>query len=461
MEATIKQVAASYRDPAGYMYELHGQLYRYVSKSYQQHYETAKVSGLYEELVKKEHLLPFEEIYENHTHNTDWLITLQPPRITPETLPAEWSFEQLKDAALTTLTICMAALEKGFILKDATPQNIRFYKGRPVLIDHLSFEIYHDGAPWEAYRQFCEMQFYPLLLAHYRGIEVSRTLTAWPDGIPATTVNSLLPLQARLRVSTLLHVVTPARLSKKNRAAAVKEHPKSKLSKAGLLHILNNLHNTIQSLTPASQKSGWSTYYEETILSNAYLSEKKKIVGAFVQQLQKETILDAGCNDGVFTLLIPPTNNIIAADADETCINNLYVHCRTQKITHVFPIVLNLMQPTPASGWAHQEHKAFWERCEFDTIMALALIHHLSISNNVPFEKIAATFSRKAKQLLIEFVPKDDPKVMELLAHRTDIFSWYNQQHFEAVFSGYYTWDKPVAIPHSNRLLYFMKRKSF
>jgi hypothetical protein len=96
--------------------------------------------------------------------------------------------------------------------------------------------------------------------------------------------------------------------------------------------------------------------------------------------------------------------------------------------------VLDLVNPSPALGWAHEERYSLAERSSADLVMALALIHHIAISNNVPLARIARYFARLAEHLIIEFVPKSDPKVKILLATREDVFPTYTQEGFEEAF---------------------------
>ena len=122
-------------------------------------------------------------------------------------------------------------------------------------------------------------------------------------------------------------------------------------------------------------------------------------------------------------------------------------------------MVLDLLNPSPAIGWANHERENLPARAHFDVIMALALIHHLAISSNIPFNYVASFFASLAPNLIIEFVPKDDSQVQKLLASRLDIFPWYNETEFEKAFSNYYTLVKKDKIKESTRTLYLFKRK--
>ena len=92
-------------------------------------------------------------------------------------------------------------------------------------------------------------------------------------------------------------------------------------------------------------------------------------------------------------------------------------------------------------------------------ILALALIHHLAIANNVPLERIAGSFHALAPSLLIEFVPKGDPMVERLLATREDIFPDYTGEGFERSFGKRFSIVRREPIAGSDRVLYLMRER--
>ena len=85
-----------------------------------------------------------------------------------------------------------------------------------------------------------------------------------------------------------------------------------------------------------------------------------------------------------------------------------------QSVENLLPLAMDLTNPSTALGWAHQERMSLIGRGPCDTTLALALIHHLAISNNVPLPRIADFFARLGRALIIEFVPKSDTQVQRL-----------------------------------------------
>jgi hypothetical protein len=91
--------------------------------------------------------------------------------------------------------------------------------------------------------------------------------------------------------------------------------------------------------------------------------------------------------------------------------------------------------------------------------MALALIHHLALSNNEPLPSLADFIARAGSWLIIEFVPKDDPQARKLLASRDDIFEFYDQQNFERAFGERFEIRQSAQLPDSRRRMYLMQRR--
>ncbi len=451
------QHPASYRDPSGFIFMHAGKYYRQVNKSYAGHYALLKESGLYDLLIKKQQLLQHTELQENLTGSEDWLLTLLPQQMSFISYPYEWCFEQWKEAALLTLDIMSTAMEHGMILKDATPFNIQFADNRPVLIDSLSFEKYDESKPWVAYHQFAACFIAPLMIARYHSQALLRLFQVYPDGIPLDIAVNMLPAKAKLNLDVWLHMLLPARMSKKQSTAP---GPTASFSRQKLQHIIDSLRSLINGLKLPVKKSTWNNYYEETVLSNEYVSEKKALISDWLKEIPASTVLDLGTNTGLFAIMTAALGKFtIAVDADVACIEALYQNCREKKIKNLLPLYVDITNPTPAIGWDNAERTRFADRAKTGLCMALALVHHLAIGKNTSFEQMAKTFSELSPSLIIEFVPKSDPKVALLLQNREDIFTHYDEAHFQQAFEQHYTILKKQALVHTGRSIFLMKRK--
>lgn len=453
---TSKQVAASYKDPSGFVFLANNIIYRQVNTVYASRYEHLMQSGLYEALTTKHWLIPHTELNENLTQSGNWYKTLRPEPIHFISYACEWSGAQLRDAGILTLLIMRKAMEQGMSLKDATPYNVQFHAGRPVFIDTLSFDFYDDSKPWIAYRQFCESFLYPLLLERYTGTPVHHWLTMYPDGIPATVIARLLPFKSRFNAGVALHVFLPASVAKKNKHTG----KTAAFSKQKMANLLQHLESMLRKTGKRTDQTTWSNYYDETILGQEYLQAKEVIFRKMLQASDAGTALDLGANNGYFSrILAAESRQVIATDFDEQCITDLYAQTKKDKIRNILPLLLDIAHPSPASGFRNTERPAFFQRIRAELVTALALIHHLAISKNIPLPLLAAWFSEIAPQLIIEFPDKQDEKVQLLLANREDIFDNYTEAGFEAAFNQYFEIRQKERIPGTTRVLYLMTRK--
>jgi ribosomal protein L11 methylase PrmA len=453
---TGQQHPASYRDPCGFVFLHSGHIYRAVLPAGKTDYEMLMQSGLYQKLVDGGLMIFHEEVGDNTLHPAAFKV-LEPQQLSFWTYPYEWSFHQLKDAALLTLKLITTGLKHGMMLKDATAYNIQFVGGKPMLIDTLSFEVYEEGQPWQAFNQFCQHFLYPLLVFRKCPELTPGMLMAYPDGLAASLTASLLPWCSRISWNNQLYVYLAASLGKKQRGSK----GTYRISKQKILQNVAQLKGYIQGLEPKKEKTIWNNYYDETILSDAYLENKKAVVADVLKHLRAKRIVDAGCNTGAFSFIAAISAlEVIAFDFDAASIDNLYQHARQRGTRNVHMLVSDITNPSPSLGWDNGERSDLKERVAgADMVLALALVHHLALAKNIPLSFISSFFGAVTKKwLLIEFVPKSDPKAQILLQSRKDIFEDYNQAHFEAVFQQHFSIEKRIELQHSDRVLYLLKK---
>ena len=454
----IQRISASFRDPSGFLFTSHGVLYRQVSSSYQHHYDLLKSTGLYQALVDDGLLVPHQEVAIEPAQPETAYKVIQPEQIPFISYPYEWSFSQLKDAALTTLVIQKTAIKFGLTLKDSSAYNIQFHQGRPLLIDSLSFEEYIEGAPWIPYRQFCQHFLAPISLMAHRDIRLNQLLKIYIDGVPLDLASKLLPRKTRYQLALLLHIHTHAKSQR--RYAAREVDPSRKMSRVALLGLIDSLENGIRNLRRSAAGTDWGDYYEQDHnYSQAGLAEKEKLVSNFVEYVRPKSVWDLGANTGRFSRLASSKGVLtVAFDIDPGAVERNYLQSRGSDETHLLPLVLDLTNPSPSLGWDNHERMSVLERGPADMALALALVHHLAIANNVPLDQLASFFRQVGRWLVIEFVPKSDSQVKRLLISRQDIFPNYTIDSFEQSFSPFFKIHRKEPIPDSERHLYLMER---
>jgi hypothetical protein len=455
-----KIINSSFRDPSGFVFMYNNILYRQINNIYKEHYDRLMNSGLYQALLKEKLIIPHEEIYPAPSPSANGYKIIRPQEIWFISYPYEWCFGQLKDAALTTLRIQKIALDFNMILKDSSAYNIQFYNGQPVLIDTLSFEKYIEGRPWPAYRQFCQHFLAPLALMAYKDVRLGQLSRLFLDGIPLDLVSALLPLKTYLKFSLFAHLHLHAK-SQKHFADKLPQKTDHKMNKKSLIALIDNLTSTVETIKWRPRKTNWSQYYSDTNYSRQALKFKKEIVLKLLDKVKPKTLWDFGANTGLFSRLATEQGiKTVAFDNDYAAIEINYASCIKNKEINILPLFLDLTNPSSAIGWSHEERMSLMKRGPVDAVMALAFIHHLAITNNLPFKKITEFFSKIGRFLIIEFVPKTDSNTQKLLAARKDIFTDYTKEKFEKCFQKYFNILKIEKIKGSARYLYLMQNKN-
>ena len=454
-------VRGSFRDPSGFVFTSNGTYYRQVNQVFADEYDACVSSGLYEDLIAGGLLVPHRDVGASFAAAPNARTVIEPERIPFISYPYEWSFGQLKDAALLTLDVQDRALARGFILRDASAYNVQFRDGRPLLIDTLSFERHQEGRPWKAYKQFCEHFLAPLALMSMRDVRLGRLQRHYLDGIPLDLCSSLLPARTWLRVSALLHVHLHARAMRRYESASVaKTTGTRQISTRALTGLSTSLREAVNGLEWRPAGTEWADYTSAHNYSDNAIEAKRSLVREYVAVAAPRTVWDLGGNTGTFSRVareIAPS--VVCFDIDPAAVELNYREVRKRGETGLLPLQLDLMNPSPSLGWAHEERSSIESRGPVDLVMALALVHHLAIANNVPLARVAESFSRLGRALIVEFVPKSDSQVERLLTNRADIFPDYTIEGFERAFEQHWTVERTQRVGDSQRTLYLMRRR--
>lgn len=454
----INPISSSFRDPSGTVFSHNGLVYRTIHHGYKEYYDHLISSGLYDQLVKLNYLIPHEEIIAKE--DKDIYKIIKPQKIPFISYPYEWTFSQLKDAALLTLAIQKLALKFGMSLKDSSAFNIQFVKGKPILIDTLSFEKYRKDKPWVAYGQFCRHFLSPLALMIYKDATLGRLLRIYLDGIPIGIASKLLSLRSYLNLSILFHIHLHAR-SSRYYADKPESGKKARLSPIALQGLIENLNSAISSLRWEPKRTEWADYYNFSNYSTSAFKHKESIFKHFLKIADVKDMWDVGANTGYFSK-IAESNGIttIAFDNDPAVIERLYLDCKNENRKKILPLLVDIANPTPNIGWDNSERLSIVNRGPTSLVSILALIHHLSIGQNIPFNNLSNFFQKICRWLIIEFIPKEDSQIKKMLTNRRDIFTQYTQFHFEKVFSEQFLLCKKTKIKDSLRVMYLFKNKN-
>ncbi|CAN5692985.1 nodulation protein NoeA [soil metagenome] len=456
-------LGASYRDPSGFVYTRDGTLYRQVNRVFQDQFKAFLDSGLYAELEERRLLVPHREAPLELAATPDAMAVLEPERVPFVSYPYEWSFGQLRDAALLTLELQERALARGFTLRDASAYNVQFVAGRPLFIDTLSFERREEGAPWAGYRQFCEHFLVPLALMSRVDVRTASLLRAHLEGIPLDLGSRLLPRRTWLRPGLLFHVHLHAMAQRRyaDRGVPAESHKpvaaRRGVSATAAAGLVGSLRSAVASLDWTPSGTEWADYTQDNNYTPSAAGSKREAVLGFLRGLGARTAWDLGANTGEYSRaareVVP---NVVAFDLDPAAVERNYRRVRAEGETGILPLLLDLTNPSPALGWAHRERLSLEERGPADVLLALAVVHHLAIGHNLPLERVASFLARLGRHLIVEFVPKSDSQVRRLLRDRADIFPDYTREGFEAAFRTCFRIESVLPVSDSERTLFLM-----
>ena len=450
----------SFRDPSGFVFFEKNKVFRAIHNSYKENYDFLVSSGLYKNLTDK-NLLVKHELSEQAKPESICCI-LEVERVFPINYPYEWSFSQLRDAAILTLEIQKISVEHGMLLKDATPYNVQFQNNSPIFIDTLSFEkIVGGNHAWKAYKQFNEMFLSPLCLMSYKDPSLNKLLIPFLDGIPLSITNKLLPLKKKFSPTIFTNLVLPNFIS--SQISSGSPTTEKKISKQQHLNIIEQLLNYIRKMKIIEEESEWGEYNFETISEKeGYVKDKELTVESLLNGRTYDVIWDIGSNDGYYSRKVGQITNghVMSIDIDWNCVEKNYLINQKKKIDNVTPILADLSNPSPGIGWMNKERSPIYSRIgEPGLICLFAVIHHI-INRNVPIDFIIDFIAKSSKHVLIEYVPLSDPKSQIIFASRGDEFTYPSQEEFEEKVSGQFNVVEKKKLAQTDRILFLLKKKT-
>jgi SAM-dependent methyltransferase len=234
------------------------------------------------------------------------------------------------------------------------------------------------------------------------------------------------------------------------------------LARQILLKTLKGLKGQMQKVTPAHRASTWSDYAETaTHYSEEDHARKHGFVADALAVARPMSVLDVGCNTGVYSKLAAQTGaEVVSIDTDLQAVDRL---CASLKGSgkNILPLCVDLAHPSPAAGWENREYASFLSRCagHFDTVMMLAVLHHLLLRNQIPMDQIAKLCSGlTTRHLILEWVPPSDPKFQELLRGREGIYNHITESAFRDAFAEYFTTVDELTLGNGRTMLHLQKR---
>lgn len=432
----IQAEPSSFRDTESRVFIVDDRVLRGFTVSGAQAFLAANETGVLQRLADQRMIVDYTIISpESMPGISPSSTVIESDRIGFVSVPAEWSFTMLRDAALLTLSINIELLDHGFILKDASAFNVTFDGSVPVFLDHGSIAAIGDTGIWAAYSQFVDHFLAPLFLEAYAGVAFQPRLRGSVDGIPVQEANALLRGRARRRKGVTTHFVIRNKLERSTQGYGTE----SRSRVAGLVIPRSSIKRTMQKLHDliANLESGitgvWTEYENAIPYDQVEYERKRDLVADFGRRVAGKVLIDVGANTGNFSRALANSfGQVLALDSDSGAIDCLYQRLVADGRTTITPLVVDLLNPTPAVGWVNCERSSFLDRTRGDLGLWLAVMHHLTITGGIPLSRsleLAATLTRYA---VIEFVHPNDPMVELIGASASQFGTPYDEGVFVA-----------------------------
>ncbi len=450
----------SFRDPATRVFYADNRVFRGLDETAAKDWAQLAGTRFFPDLVANGKAVRTEEVDASTVPDGagSYAAILEHERIPYISYPYEWTFEMLRDAAVLHLEILLAALEEDVSMKDGYAFNMQWRGISPVFIDIGSFEGARGG-PWIGYRQFCQTFLYPLLLEAHLGVSFQRILMGHLDGLDPTEMRRIFSGRKKFKKGVFRHVYLHS--VAESRVTQGGQKIKDDLTQSGFGKELtkatvSKLLKLVRKLRSKRADSGWKAYRDTCSYSDEDRVAKERFLRAALDGAEINLAWDLGCNDGVYSRIVAEQGAyVVAVDSDDVTVDVLYRSLRDDRAENILPLVMNLVDPSPARGWRGQERRAFTDRGDPDLVLALALVHHLAIAANVPLAEVVSWLASFGARLIVEFVEPHDPMAERLLGNKpAGMFPDYRIEKFEELLGEHFTIERREALPSGSRTLY-------
>ncbi len=454
------ELPETFRDPAGYVEFTESAVLRHVHPEYVECTRKFISSLFFQRSQACSHIVATEALIAGGN------LLLRHPRIFFPSYPWEWAPAQWRAASLLTLQLCEDAITSGYLLKDATPLNVLFEGSKPIFVDLLSFEERSsEESLWLAQAQFVRTFLLPLLARRYLGWPLSATQIRRDGYEPQELyecISTLKKLDPRLFWFVTLPTWLERRAEKRTPSAPVQLRRSPEMATHILQKNIQRLRKQVERATPPVRPSHWGSY---TVTAKHYspqdLATKQAFVFQVLKEVRPETVLDIGANTGTYALLAAKQGaRVVALDKDTTAVDQIWRRASAEN-QDVQPIIADIARPTPAIGWGNAESLSLMDRMEnkFDLVLALAIIHHLLLMDQVPLDHIAFLLAKLARRyVLLEWVPQKDPMFQLLLRGRGRLYQHLRLDTMLASFAAHFQVSRRQDLSNGRILLFLEKR---
>ncbi|MFT5203846.1 MAG: ribosomal protein L11 methylase PrmA [Candidatus Aldehydirespiratoraceae bacterium] len=456
--------SGSFRDPSSRVWREGELIRRGLDEVAAVDFDLVEQAKFFTKAIKAGQIVGTQRCEGTSPDGRSWTTVLEHDRIPVITYPHEWSFTMLQDAALLTLRLVRAAIDENITTKDATAYNVQFVGASPVFIDVPSFEKYRQGEAWWGYRQFCQMFLFPLMFTAYKDLPHQPWMRGAVDGITPEQARRILEGRRAGHKGFLSHVWLHAKADsrfKGGSADTVDEMKKAGYKKELYVATIDRLIKLVEGLEWERSESTWGDYSQRGHYESKELLLKSDFVRRVAAQGSRSQVWDVGANDGMFSRIAAEHADVVLAmDADDLVVDRLYRELRSDGTTGIVPMVMNFADPTPGIGWNGTERPPLPDRSSPDLILALAVIHHLALTHNVPTSAILDLFVRLGSEVVLEVPTENDQMVKTLMRHkRAGTHDAFTLEAIEAQINERFEVREREELPGGTRVLFHLAPK--
>ncbi|MEL7233701.1 MAG: hypothetical protein AAGK74_04350, partial [Chloroflexota bacterium] len=427
-----------------------GRLLREVSRDHAEHYDRLMDGGLYKTLVNNRMMVAHVERGLKFAVTEEAYRVINPKTVLLETYPYEWGFSQFRAAALHVLRVSQTALDHDMVLTGVAPGNVQFENGSPIWTDTLAFVSYREGG-WQAYQQFVQQYLAPLALMAKVDVSLGQLLRIYPDGIPLEIASATLPGRTRINFGLMSHIHLNNRTGRNAGRA----------TKADLLAQLDNLYETVESLTWTAQSVLWERSQADVMQNEGTFDQRHRFLRDALNETKAKTVWDMNAGAGVYSRIAAGEFGaaVVAMNDTPQMTELLWQDLSEDERQLILPLLIDWANPSPGLGWANRERRSIAARASADLLVCMGLVHRLALNSGVTLPAMAAAFARLAPALLVEFVPVNDPAVIAMLESGQHTIPDYTAENFEVAFGEHYDVILAEDVLKTNRKIYLLRRR--
>ena len=323
----------------------------------------------------------------------------------------EWTFNMVKDAALMVLDLLEELVKHGYSSKDAHPYNILFHNNKPVWVDLTSF-IISKNIGHSAILSFIDTLYQPLTL-----MTLSPTLMRHTTYLPYSNVCT------SNIVASMLYKWGFKRMPKGGGNSFLRylHHFDSIVDKQAFETDPKRIQQGIEAYRRRIESmkmtlnTEWKDYQQNWLGKDGHIlipngNHRFIKIANIANSLAIRSAVDFSANQGLFPAILSENkaiDKIACLDYDEQAADKMYQLLSRGRLSancvrKMYPMVVDFTKISndPPSGIVLSE------RIKADAVFALAMTHHLLLTQRCRIDKMFDIFSRFTRRyLFVEFMP--------------------------------------------------------